>query len=482
MNRYIQYLGIAVVAALLSVPATGLKAQTADPAGAETGIPADTLSGIFRQRCVLRPSKADSLGLQMDTVSLLYETYIGPLDTLNDPDRPERDIVIDPEYYRMFVPFTYYNRPLARCSKLEWEVPQAPQAPEPPADEVLPYDKAPFTSMERSGERVDRTMMQAYVDCPRLVRSTEDEIEQVRLFQDNIEGEKSTKKGTVKKLIKVEEAQSLTNETVTVRNKPNWWTTSGDGSFQMTQNYISSNWYKGGESTVSLLATLQLKADYNDNDKVQWENLLDAKLGIYSTPSDDYHNYLVSSDQLRLYSKLGIQATSKWYYTISTELSTQFLNNYEADEEEMTSAFLTPLDWTTNIGMDYKQKKDKYTLSVFLAPLTYTMRYMSNDKVDETDFGLDEGETVQHNLGSELTVNLSWKITDDISYETRFDYLTSYTWVRVEWENTITFSVNKYLSTKLYIYGRFDDSSTPTTGSSYFQLKELLSFGLSYSW
>ena len=444
--------------------------------------PADTLTGLFRQHCILKPSKADSLGLQMDTVSVLYETYIGVLDSLNNPESPERDIDISPQYYRMFMPFTYYSAPLARYSELQWEVPQAENTASPQANEAPLYDDAPFTSMERSSEVVDRTMMQAYVDHPRLVRNTEAEIDEVRPFEDNIEGESSKKKGAVKKLITVDPALPVSDQTVKVRNKPNWWTTSGSGSLQMTQNYISSNWYKGGESTVSLLATLQLKADYNDNDKVQWENLLDAKLGIYSTPSDDYHSYLVSSDQLRLYSKLGIQATTKWYYTISTELSTQFLNNYEADEEEMTSAFLTPLDWTTNIGMDYKQKKDKYTLSVFLAPLTYTMRYMSNNKVDETDFGLDEGETVQHNLGSEVTVNFTWKITDDISYETRFDYLTSYQWVRVEWENTITFSVNKYLSTKLYIYGRYDDSSAPTTGSSYFQLKELLSFGLSYSW
>ena len=467
------------LAILMAVP---LLAKAQDASDAVTTAPADTLEGVFRSRCLLKPSQTDSLGLKMDTVSLLYETYIAPLDTLNDPMRPERDIAINPDYCRLFMPFTYYNSPLARCSDLLWEVPQAEGAPEPDPSSLLPYDQEPFTTIERSSEVVDRAMMQAYLDCPRQVRYTEDEIDQVRAFQDNIETEKKGKKKDVKNLIKTEKVTAVEEEAVVVTNKPNWWTTSGNGSVQMTQNYISSNWYKGGESTVSALATLQLKANYNDHDKVQWENLLDAKLGIYSSPSDDYHNYLVSSDQLRLYSKLGVQATTKWYYTISTELTTQFLNGYDADEEEMNSAFLAPLDWSTSVGMDFKQNKDKYTLSVFLAPLTYTMRYVGNSKVDETDFGLDEGETVQHNLGSEITVNFTWKITDEISYETRFDYLTSYQWVRVEWENTLTFSVNKYLSTKLYVYGRFDDSSTPTTGSSYFQLKELLSFGLSYSW
>ena len=340
-NRHLFIWGIAVLLSS-SVMAQNSTKAVLETTKQTTTAGTDTLSGIWKQYWILKLKPYEDT-FRMDTVSILYEKYLGVLDYLNDPATPERYIPSNPDFYKMFIPVTYYHSPMERFSKLNWSFEGERDTLPALINELLPFDTQSFVSKKRVNEIVDRTMLDTYINHPDFVVMTEDEIKKAKVFKDNIEKEVSSKP-SVAKLFAKEEIVGVKEEAGIVIHKPNWWVTGGSGSLQITQNYISDNWYKGGESNTTLLANLHLYANYNDREKIQWENSLDAKLGFGSTPSDKYHDYLINTDQLRIYSKIGIQAASKWYYTISTEFKTQFCHGYKANSEELVSAFFAPAD------------------------------------------------------------------------------------------------------------------------------------------
>lgn len=441
-----------------------------------------TLSPLLQKYFVLKlQSGSTPRSFTLDTVSVAFEKHLGILSYLNDSTAPERYIEYDPDYYRLFIPFTYYERPMARYSQLQWHF-TGVDSLWTSSFMPLHIDSLPYTRMEHVAEVVDRAMLSAYVDCPGLIVRTEQQVDSLPIFHDDLEKEESSRPSVLKLFASESMKHVRREEPEVIIHKPNWWVTGGNGSLQFTQNHISDNWYNGGESTHSLLGNVQLFANYNDREKIQWENLLDAKLGFISAPSDQYHKYLINNDQLRIASKFGLQAISKWYYTITTEFKTQFCKGYGANTQTMSSAFLSPADWTVGIGMDYKLNKPKANLSVIMAPFTYAMKLVVNPDVNETSLGLEEGQTTKHDFGSQVKANLNWNILSFVSFTSRFDYWTSYKTVRIEWENTFNFVLNRYLSAKLYVYGRFDDGVAPAENGSYFQVNENFGFGFNYSW
>ena len=110
--------------------------------------------------------------------------------------------------------------------------------------------------------------------------------------------------------------------------------------------------------------------------------------------------------------------------------------------------------------------------------------YISNDKItDPGAFNVDPGHKTANLFGSKFTGNLTWKIIPSIVWESKLEYFTTYDTVIASWENTFNFVLNRYLSTKLFVHARYDDGVTLTEDNkSYFQLQELLSFGLNYTW
>jgi len=264
--------------------------------------------------------------------------------------------------------------------------------------------------------------------------------------------------------------------------KPNFWSYNGDYYMQFLQNYVSDNWYKGGESNYSMVGAATLQANYNNKQKIKWENKLEIKLGLQTSQSDSLHTLKTTEDLLRYTGKYGLQATKKWYYTVQLLAYTQFMRGYKNNDSFTYSDFASPLNLNLSLGMDYNVDwfGKRLTGTVHLAPAAYNFKYVSRLALS-TRYGLKEGSHTLHDLGSECTLDLSWKFSDMIKWKTRLYGYTTYKRTEIEWENTITFQFNRYISSNIFIYPRFDDGTKRDSKYNYWQYKEYASIGFSYS-
>ncbi len=388
----------------------------------------------------------------VDSIQVLRH-QLDSIQQLNDSLRKE---TVDGRYYRLFAPPTFYHSGANKVLSLH------PQT----GDEVT--------------DAIDEAMMGLYMRRPDLVQSTESQLRKVGTVREDVNQEVKQSVELVEHVdpVPVEPEVVPTGIVVT---KPNFWKFKGDGFLQFLQNYVTGNWYKGGESNYSAVGAVTLELNYNDKDKYLFENKLEMKLGFQTSRSDTVHKFKTNNDLLRLTSKLGIQASKKWYYSLQLLAYTQFAKGLKANDEFVYSDIFSPLDVNVGLGMEYKVNalKGRLTGTLNFLPLAYNLRYVGRTTLFEKN-GMD-GRHTKHEFGAQFTGDLQWKIIDQITWKTRLYAYTSYKRALIEWENQIEFKVTKYISANLFLYPRFDDAATRDDDNGYFQFMEYSSLGLSYS-
>lgn len=348
-------------------------------------------------------------------------------------------------------------------------------------DNVFDFNKPANGFANNSDDAADLALLNIYLNRPDLVQVTEDDLEDATDVAVNVRKPVENKPEIKEEKIDVLDDIVTVGPTNIVVEKPNFWKIKGDYNLQFLQNYVSGNWYKGGESSYSFVASGTLEANYNNKQKVTWDNKLEARLGFQNTRGDTLHQFKTSEDLLRYTGKLGIQATKKWYYTVQLLAYTQFTTGYKSNNPKVFSDFCSPLNVNLSIGMQYKVEalKKKLTGSVMISPLAYNFRYVGRSALLGS-YNIKDGHTL-HDFGSSLTADITWKFSDNIKWKSRFYTFTSYHRVEAEWENTFTFSFNKYISTNLFVFPRFDDARKRDADYGYFQLKEYASLGFNFS-
>ena len=379
------------------------------------------------------------------------------LDSIQRVNESLRTEVSDGRYFRLFAPTTFYHSG---------------------ANKSLSF--APNTGDEVT-DAVDQAMMSLYLRRPDLVKNNESRLREVGSIREDVNQELTQQVKLTEKAAPVpDEPEAVPIGLVVV--KPNFWKFKGDCNLQFLQNFVSGNWYKGGESNYSAIGAVTLDLNYNDKDRITFENKLEMKLGFQTSRTDTVHKIKTNNDLLRLTSKLGLQAHKRWYYTLQLLAYTQFAQGYKANDEFVYSDFMSPFKLNVGIGMEYKVEalNKRLTGNLNFLPLSFNFMYVGREALISRN-GIKGDHHTLEDFGSQFTANLQWKITDQVTYKTRLYANTSYHRSLVEWENQFELKVSRYISANLFLYPRFDDSSVRDDDLGYFQFQEYSSLGVSYS-
>jgi hypothetical protein len=281
------------------------------------------------------------------------------------------------------------------------------------------------------------------------------------------------------------------------------------GFFTSTFNSVGlSNWAAGGQSSVAVGATGNIFAIYKQ-EKYTWENYLDLAWGSMRNGSAELPNgnknlFIKNEDKLILLSKYGRRISDKLNYTGLFKFSSQAFPGFtELDPStgelgQHISNFLAPAFGLISAGIDYKPNK---AFSFFASPLTGKFTIVREQRLaDLGSFGVqgadrDEfgniipgtGQTFRSELGWYINMMYVKDVMENVNINTKLDLFNNYQTlglIDVNWETTVNFKINKFLTTTLFAHLIYDDDidTNPETEMKEprIQFKHMIGIGLAY--
>lgn len=405
---------------------------------------------------------------------------------------------ISPYFYQMITPTTLYQSPLRQIMGLNWN---------PGTDSVAVYLISSDFVADNELSRLyysNQALGAMYCTYPTLISITEKDMEESGKVMTNIESPIRSEAKMYEEVHLAELIQDEVGDVAAIVRRPNFWKFSGSNSLNLTQNYATDNWFQGKANHYNLQGIVAIDANFNNQRKITWENRLDLQLGFQTNNETEQNKFKPTNNLLRLNSKLGFKAAKNWYYAFNVKAETQLVPNYqykkvkekddagverEYMQRNVITDFLTPLNVDISVGIDWKWNLKRFTGSLYVAPCTYNVKYVDRLEL-ATRYGIDADHRTKSTFGPSATAKFNWKIAENIKWDSRLYWISNLHYTNVEFENTITFSINKYLTSKFYFYPRFNDQNVKNrmpdadgkhTGT-YWMFKEWLSLGVSYNW
>lgn len=286
-------------------------------------------------------------------------------------------------------------------------------------------------------------------------------------------------------------APVVTSNRIVVRRKEfSPWSGRLNSLFQFSQTAVSKNWHQGGYNFFSLLGGLNGYLNFDNRKKIKWENSFEWRTGFNTVTGDTIgpkggRRAMPSDDVFKVNSKFGLQASGNFYYSANAEFQTNFFDNpKELNNYEMKARFLTPIRLNVGLGMEFKYD----WLSVNLAPLSFKYIYLTDTTTTDgffikpTEFGIEEGKNQLAEIGSKLIVEIKeFRPIPELKINSKFNFYTNYKKVEIDWEIVAELAINRFLSTRLMLNPRFDNTVIlPDDEKAKLQMKQMLTVGISY--
>lgn len=278
----------------------------------------------------------------------------------------------------------------------------------------------------------------------------------------------------------VKDAEEDRNEVLrAIRDMRTPWRKEAKIMVQLTQNYVSPNWYQGGSSSFAVLSIFKGTAGYY-SERFTWENTGEWRAGGSTVSGDTLRKINTTDDLFRIYSKANYRAvTNKLYYSFSAEFETRLFNTYKANTRNKKSAPFSPLRVNLALGLDYKPVPG---LSISFSPLAYKMVHVGDTlNMKQTDYSIPVGQKTLNDLGSSLRLEYVWKPVREIALEGKFYMYTNYRRVELDLELDCDFIINRFFSARIMLHPRYDNTVIYMDDErAKIQFRELLSIGFAH--
>ena len=248
------------------------------------------------------------------------------------------------------------------------------------------------------------------------------------------------------------------------------------GNYGLNINQLAlSNWAAGGENAWTGKAFANFALIYH---KKRFEQKL---VGAFAFGISRFGDKRIEKqdDKIDLTYSLSLDSKTQWNISAVATFNTQFADGYKyPNDSTIISTFFAPAYLTVSAGYSYKTKDEH--LQVFMSPLAGKVTFVMNQELaDKGAFGVKKGyynqdsiwipgENIAPAIGINVIINYKQPISKSINYTTMLNTFYNYLERRdddrlrldVNWENSIHFTITKFLSTILFVHLKYDHNTT----------------------